>query len=789
MVPDDDEGAPLPEAPAEVSSTRIALPLPAEPAPVSERLRDTNPAIKLDAATGMMTKAPPTKTFKRVESGEERPTNQGSSGSAEWRTRITKVQVVKPSSSTNDGGACLVLIYPPGSDMGRRFPLQREELVLGRGSDCDIQVDRDSVSRRHARVFRSGNDWCVEDLQSTNGSYVNDVPVQKSPLRDSDFVKIGSAIFKFLVGSGVEASYHEEIYKMTIVDALTGAHNKRYFLEFLQREIARCARYARPLSLVMLDIDHFKQVNDQHGHLTGDYILREIGRRILSRVHLEEVFARYGGEEFALVLPECERAGAEKVAEEVRALVGDQPFDYEGEAIKVTVSVGVATFDGGDIDAMQFIKIADDNLFRAKREGRNRVVFGASAWGRWKADPNFRSRVAEQPAKTAVAALALLARDQMLASAGGGARVDDLEGLLSAHIGEHEKADQALHFGALEGGSKLLIAVTARNPIHRLRLLVSEALHRLSEARPDVQFAVGPVKLAADGPKAIEDAVGGLDDEIAILENGRYLPQPVAVALRATDSITNTRAKYVLELGESLLQWLALIAAADLANKGEPPVWLRRALTGGVTMGRWHEAFVTGVKKILEAPTTVHASAWRACFGDNKQRSELFQWLGSLVELRNAFAHGATASDEHLARKLVDQTAPRLRAVIKKDLWPVLALIAADVELLGFEGDLQSYRLTRLIGDGIPAAVATYSRRRMNPGLWLSDAIADRAVPLEPFFVRDTCPKCGARELFLLTRLDELEFRNPATGHLLKTPVDDLPLTDDARDRLAALTS
>src|SRR3977135_2283154 len=136
--------------------------------------------------------------------------------------------------------------------MGKRFALSRSEIVLGRGADCDIQVDRDSVSRRHARVYRTGESWSVEDLQSTDGRYVNDRPGAQSRLGDADFANIGAAIFKFLSGSGVEASYHEEIYKMTIVDALTGAHNKRYFLEFLEREIARCARYRPPPSLAQV---------------------------------------------------------------------------------------------------------------------------------------------------------------------------------------------------------------------------------------------------------------------------------------------------------------------------------------------------------------------------------------------------------------------------------------------------------------------------------------------------------------------------------------------------------
>jgi len=292
---------------------------------------------------------------------------------SEWKSRTAKVQVVKPAKET--GEACLVLIYPPGPDMGKRFPLSRSEVVLGRGGDCDVQVDRDSVSRRHTRVFRSGDSWSVEDLQSTNGSYVNDMPVTKSPLRDGDFLKIGAAIFKFLMGvrTGME-SYHEEIYKMTIVDALTGAHNKRYFLEFLEREIARCARYRRPLSLLMFDIDHFKAINDKHGHLTGDYVLREMSRRLLGRVRREELLARYGGEEFAAVLPETDLTGARTFGEQVRRLVSDQPFEYEGDTFPVTVSVGVACVEGEDVDVVAFIKLADDNLYRAKREGRNRVI-------------------------------------------------------------------------------------------------------------------------------------------------------------------------------------------------------------------------------------------------------------------------------------------------------------------------------------------------------------------------------------------------------------------------------
>jgi diguanylate cyclase (GGDEF)-like protein len=160
---------------------------------------------------------------------------------------------------------------------------------------------------------------------------------------------------------------------MTIIDGLTQAYNKRYFVENLEKEIPRCTRHQRPLSLLMMDIDHFKKINDEHGHLTGDYVLREMARRVRSRVRKEEVFARYGGEEFALTLPETSREQATKVAEDLRRLVCAEPFDFEGDRIPVTVSLGVGT-TVNEIACEAFIKMADENLYKAKRSGRNRVI-------------------------------------------------------------------------------------------------------------------------------------------------------------------------------------------------------------------------------------------------------------------------------------------------------------------------------------------------------------------------------------------------------------------------------
>ena len=293
----------------------------------------------------------------------------------DWKTRVTQIRSVHQSSE-GSGQACLVLIYagaPGAGEIGRRFELPGDELIVGRGADADIQIDRDSVSRRHARLYKRDGNWVVCDLQSTNGSYVNDMPIQEHSMRDGELLKIGNAIFKFLSGANIEAAYYEEIYRMTIIDGLTQAYNKRYFLENLEREIARCSRHERYLSLVMFDIDHFKAINDNHGHLTGDFVLKELARRVRTRVRKEEVFARYGGEEFTVTLPEATRENALEFADQLRRLVQRETFDFEGDKLAVTISAGVATIKK-EIDALAFVKLADENLYRAKRAGRNKVI-------------------------------------------------------------------------------------------------------------------------------------------------------------------------------------------------------------------------------------------------------------------------------------------------------------------------------------------------------------------------------------------------------------------------------
>lgn len=267
--------------------------------------------------------------------------------------------------------ACLVVIY--GNELGKKYNLDAASLVLGRSSKCDIQIDQESISRNHSKIVNTGKSILIRDLGSTNGTYVNDEPIDEYVLRDGDLIKIGRTIFKFLTGGNIENAYHEEIYRLTTIDGLTQIFNKRYFLETLEREIARSHRYRRELSLVMFDIDHFKLINDNFGHLAGDYVLKHLASTVKSKIRREDLFARYGGEEFSIVLPEIDGYNGRQFAEKIRKIVERTEFRFEAAKIAVTISMGVSTMDPEVADSANLIKRADERLYEAKNAGRNCV--------------------------------------------------------------------------------------------------------------------------------------------------------------------------------------------------------------------------------------------------------------------------------------------------------------------------------------------------------------------------------------------------------------------------------
>jgi diguanylate cyclase (GGDEF)-like protein len=267
--------------------------------------------------------------------------------------------------------AVLVMIY--GEHLGQRFEISGDTMNIGRSADCQLRLEDDSVSRHHCQVVPGPDGVVLVDQDSTNGTYVNGTIVSARHLRDGDRVQVGRSIFKFITGDNIEQHYHEQIYRLKTTDGLTGAFNKRHFDEEIKREVFRYLRYRRPLALIMFDIDHFKNVNDEYGHLAGDRVLADLSRLLSSVSRAEDTFCRYGGEEFAVLMPETQLSEAVERAENMRAMVERARFEFDGVSIPITISGGVAEAQPSQEESDEFVAAADRKLYDAKRGGRNRI--------------------------------------------------------------------------------------------------------------------------------------------------------------------------------------------------------------------------------------------------------------------------------------------------------------------------------------------------------------------------------------------------------------------------------
>ena len=269
----------------------------------------------------------------------------------------------------------IVITSPSSSSVGRMYRVTKDEVILGRGIQSDILVDDDGVSRYHAKIALRGEERWLVDLDSTNGTFLNGAKVKEQALVEGDKIQMGRAtVLKFTVQDALDETYHRELYDSAVKDGLTGIHNRRYFLERLKSEFQHTQRHKRLLSVILFDVDHFKKVNDTHGHRAGDAVLRTMAEAVAKAMRGGDVVARIGGEEFACVLRETDHASALRFGERLRKIVKAATVRWGTAEIEFSVSVGVATFDGsnhGDPEAL--MQAADDKLYAAKAAGRDRV--------------------------------------------------------------------------------------------------------------------------------------------------------------------------------------------------------------------------------------------------------------------------------------------------------------------------------------------------------------------------------------------------------------------------------
>jgi len=264
------------------------------------------------------------------------------------------------------------LIVVSGVFLGHQLEIGKDPVIVGRANEATLSLPHPSVSRNHCRIWSEGEQFLIEDLGSTNKTYLNGQAVMRAELRDGDQIGVGNHALKFFRGASPEARYHQELIDLAVHDSLTGFFNRRHFRMLLDDQVER-ARAGISLAVLIIDLDHFKQINDQFGHLVGDQVIASVSQLIRDLSTASCHLGRLGGEEFALALHDTTHAGACAAAESVRAAIANHRFEIRGEAHPITTSVGVASWDRSMQNSADLLRLADERLYRAKANGRNRV--------------------------------------------------------------------------------------------------------------------------------------------------------------------------------------------------------------------------------------------------------------------------------------------------------------------------------------------------------------------------------------------------------------------------------
>ncbi len=286
----------------------------------------------------------------------------------EWgRDSLFPAAVVQPTRAT--------LVRLDASAAGQTVLLAPSPTRFGRSRDAEVRLDDEGVSRLHAAIAPAGDDYDIVDLGSRNGVAVNGQLVRRARLRDGDLVQLGPRVsFRFTLMAAAQADVMQQMFEASVRDGLTGAFNRRHLEDRLRGELAYAIRHKSELGLLMIDVDHFKRVNDSYGHPAGDAVLRFVAGTIGSRLRTEDLFARFGGEEFVAVLRGIDLQGTARAGERLRSVLASACAHHEGRNIPITVSMGaasLATCPERSIESL--IATADARLYKAKAAGRNRV--------------------------------------------------------------------------------------------------------------------------------------------------------------------------------------------------------------------------------------------------------------------------------------------------------------------------------------------------------------------------------------------------------------------------------
>lgn len=273
------------------------------------------------------------------------------------------------------------LVQTSGRQTGQHIALKKTTMKLGRDATCEIVLDDPHISRVHGEITWVNDKLILKDLGSTNGIVVNGTKIKEHTLEEGDKILVGTRLyFQFRYLDANEQSSQQSLFNAANKDTLTGLYSRRYFQDIIAKEFSFSKRNQQPLSLMMIDIDFFKKINDTYGHLGGDAVLKKVGGLFQSGLRMENISARYGGEEFVIILRNVHSDLALQIAERLRKTIEAEKFEFQDQEIPVTVSIGIATLDHDNYNTVEdLIQAADEYLYEAKEGGRNQVALRKAA--------------------------------------------------------------------------------------------------------------------------------------------------------------------------------------------------------------------------------------------------------------------------------------------------------------------------------------------------------------------------------------------------------------------------
>lgn len=673
------------------------------------------------------------------------------------------------------GEACLVVIHTPEPTLlGKRVVLDHGLVTVGRAVGNDIPLDDDSVSRHHAVFERRDDAWFVVDKGSVNGTYCEDVRVSPElALENGARIRIGQTIFKFLESADVEALFHEEIHKLSVFDALTRIHNRRFLHDALEREILRARKAEHGLALLLFDVDYLKRINEVHERVGGDFVLEELAALVQTLVGPGDIFARYGGQEFCLALPATDPGNAFAFADMLRRTVQEHPFEFAANRIQVTITVGVASLTAEDSDANAFLERATKIHYIASRQGRNRTVsdVGGSLWRvgyrRLLDGASFLQKALHRRLPTAIVAFEIEDETAIVEQLGwevldawfrhlvqeveGATSSNDLVGtwreryVLSALDGEDGDAARRLIERVRGAWTALPLANERRFVSPRLRAaeLLPDELRRFGDrALDELLRRLVPRKPAETAPEA------------------ELMPFPLAV-LRPMVSTRRTTLGRVITLLDGIETALRFVVAVEIAAIRDHAELRAQSKAAGVVAKAakrsigWENCAVELAPLVPSLPSAAVARSVRA-FADMRVRGALQGALAYVARLRLAVSRQAGRSedafgpDEPGLRELLDAILMSLEPLSATELVSVAEIDDVD------DDDLLKYGLFlhRGTNEHPPIVPRKLSSRLQKRWCYLLAEGESRApLSLAPFIAAQACDICGRLELSIFDSL------------------------------------